>query len=105
MNLVTRAQWGARPPRNRTPLNPTGATAHWEGPHMGVFPHTACPSKVRGIQAFHMDSRGWSDIAYNAIVCPHGYVFEGRGPGGAQPRSLTRRICAPRPCSFSSMHS
>lgn len=81
MNLVTRAQWGARPPRNRTPLNPTGATAHWEGPHMGVFPHTACPSKVRGIQAFHMDSRGWSDIAYNAIVCPHGYVFEGRGPG------------------------
>lgn len=81
MNLVTRAQWGARPPRNRTPLNPTGATAHWEGPHMGTFPHTACPSKVRGIQDFHMGTRGWSDIAYNAVVCPHGYVFEGRGPG------------------------
>lgn len=81
MNLVTRSQWGARPPRNRTPLNPTGATAHWEGPHMGTFPHDQCPSKVRGIQDFHMDTRGWSDIAYNAIVCPHGTVYEGRGPG------------------------
>jgi len=34
MNLVTRAQWGARPRKGTpTPLNPTGATAHWEGPH------------------------------------------------------------------------
>lgn len=82
MNLVTRAQWGARPRKgNPTPLRPTGATAHWEGPHMGSFSHDACAGKVRGIQAFHMDDRGWSDIAYNAIVCPHGYVFEGRGPG------------------------
>lgn len=48
---------------------------------MGAFPHTNCAAKVRGIQNFHMDSRGWADIAYNALVCPHGYVFEGRGPG------------------------
>lgn len=26
-----------------------------------------------------MDGRGWSDIAYNFLACPHGYVFEGRG--------------------------
>ena len=82
MNLVTRAQWGARPTKQPpTPLNPTGATAHWEGPHMGTFPHTDCAAKVRGIQNFHMDTRGWNDIAYNAIVCPHGTVYEGRGPG------------------------
>ena len=48
---------------------------------MGTFRHDQCAAKVRGIQAFHRDSRGWADIAYNAIVCPHGYVFEGRGPG------------------------
>lgn len=82
MNLVTRAQWGARPRKGSpTPLHPTGATAHWEGPHMGTFPHDTCPGKVRQIQAFHMDTRGWNDIAYNAVVCPHGYVYEGRGPG------------------------
>jgi hypothetical protein len=28
-----------------------------------------------------MDNNGWTDIAYNALACPHGYVFEGRGPG------------------------
>lgn len=81
MKLITRAQWGARAPRAQPPEDFTGATAHWEGPHMGTFPHASCPAKVRGIQAFHMDARGWSDIAYNAVVCPHGYVFEGRGQG------------------------
>jgi hypothetical protein len=28
-----------------------------------------------------MDGRGWNDIAYNALVCPHGHRYEGRGPG------------------------
>jgi hypothetical protein len=28
-----------------------------------------------------MDSQGWSDIAYNLLVCEHGYIFEGRGKG------------------------
>jgi hypothetical protein len=48
---------------------------------MGSFPHTSCASKVRGIQNFHMDGQGWSDIAYTALVCPHGFVFEGRWVG------------------------
>jgi hypothetical protein len=46
---------------------------------MGKFEHSKCAGKVRGIEAFHRDNRRWADIAYNAIVCPHGYVFEGRG--------------------------
>ena len=82
MNFVTREQWGARPPTS-TPssINSTVTTGHWEGPHMGTFPHSSCATKVRGIQAYHMDQNGWSDVAYNGIACPHGYVFEGRGPG------------------------
>lgn len=48
---------------------------------MGSFPHDTCDDKVRTIQAFHMDTRGWADIAYNFVVCPHGYTFEGRGWG------------------------
>ena len=39
----------------------------------------AMPSICRAWQAFHMDDRGWSDIAYNSGVCPHGVRFEGRG--------------------------
>lgn len=79
--LVTRAEWGARPPRSITRLQVGRNTDHWEGPHMGTFPHASCASKVRGIQNFHMDARGWGDIAYNTVSCPHGYVFEGRGRG------------------------
>lgn len=48
---------------------------------MGTFSHAACYSYVRGIQNYHMDAKGWSDVAYNAIVCPHGYTFECRWLG------------------------
>jgi hypothetical protein len=81
--LYRRSEWGARAPRYTTRLNASfGTTSHWEGPHMG-FPwaHSACFSLVRGIQNFHMDARGWSDIAYTALTCPHGYAFEGRWIG------------------------
>jgi hypothetical protein len=72
--LVTRGEWGARAPRSVTPLWVNLVTSHWEGPHMGSFGHDQCAGKVRGIQNFHMDSRGWGDIAYNAVACPHGFV-------------------------------
>lgn len=80
-NFVSRAKWGARAPRpGIETINPTGGVGeHYEGPHMGVFAHTKCAGKVRQIQNFHMDTRGWNDIAYSYLVCPHGYVFEGRG--------------------------
>lgn len=41
--------------------------------------HEACAGRVRGIQRFHLDSRKWNDIAYNFLVCKHGFIFEGRG--------------------------
>lgn len=80
MNVVTRAQWGARPPRTRTNIssNVKGLGIHWVGPKQGTWTHDKCAGKVRGIQTFHMDSRGWADIAYSHLVCPHGYIYEGR---------------------------
>jgi len=82
VKLVTRAQWGARPRGDgaATPFDPQGVAVHWEGAGW-TFPwdHATCDDKVRSIQAYHMDGRGWSDIAYNFLACPHGYVFEGRG--------------------------
>ncbi len=48
---------------------------------MGVPSHDKCDDTVRGIQNYHMDSQGWSDIAYNILVCQHGYQYEGRGKG------------------------
>lgn len=83
--FVSREQWGATE-RGATvtthPIGETlGVTLHWEGPTMGAFEHSECAGKVRGIQTFHKVSRGWADIAYNFVACPHGFVFEGRGVG------------------------
>jgi Putative peptidoglycan binding domain len=79
---VSRAEWGANPPRSSPQgINTQSVTAHWEGPHMGSFDHSSCASKVKGIQSYHQGKMGWNDIAYNFLVCPHGYIFEGRGHG------------------------
>jgi hypothetical protein len=80
--LITRAEWGARPARGGIgTISPEGITVHYNGPAFGGFPwdHGRCGQLVRATQAFHLDGRGWADIAYTACVCPHGFVFEGRG--------------------------
>jgi hypothetical protein len=83
--FVPRAEWGARAPRVRHPnITPGngGVTVHYVG---GVpvarAEHADCARQVRAIQNHHMDTNGWADIAYSHLVCVHGYVFEGRGPG------------------------
>ncbi|HEY0701067.1 MAG TPA: peptidoglycan recognition family protein [Micromonospora sp.] len=84
--FVSKEEWGSTLGHQATPAShPIGAThgvtLHWEGPHMGDFPHSACAGKVRGIERFHEQTRGWADLAYSAVVCPHGFIFEGRGVG------------------------
>lgn len=101
MQLVTRDEWGAQPPRNdwRYVDSTDGVKIHYEGTDVpSDLPqhHDRCAGRVRAIQASHManTSEGWIDIAYNAMVCPHGYVFEGRGlhhetgANGNQPLNL-----------------
>lgn len=80
--FIPRAAWGARPPRSTSPLRgPEGAAIHWEGPPMGAYTPEQALALVRGIQRFHMDSRGWADIAYNLVVDRFGRIIEGRGFG------------------------
>jgi len=84
MVLVSRKQWGAEIPtgvRNNISPKPAGTAIHWEGPYMGSRRHTECAKVVKGIQSFHIHTRKWSDIAYNLLVCEHGFIFEGRGKG------------------------
>lgn len=81
--FVTRAQWRARAPkRPGLPTNITpgrgGVGIHYEAAAPPAS-HTLCDDAVRQIQVFHQDTRGWIDIAYTALICPHGYIYEGRG--------------------------
>lgn len=82
--FVTREQWGARRPesvsRNVDPSR-GGIAFHHGGEGLPPSSHTGCYERVRDWQAFHMDTRGWVDIAYTVLPCQHGYVFAGRGFG------------------------
>lgn len=81
--FVTRAEWGARPPRNVngdiTPENGGVTVHHTGGVRWAAADHAECAGQVRSIQDHHMDGNGWADIAYSHLTCVHGYVFEGRG--------------------------
>jgi hypothetical protein len=89
MKLVTRANWGARPSRYELAYiaSTGGVKIHYEGTYVpkslaAPGAHTTCAGRMRDIQAAHLANRreNYSDIAYNAVVCPHGTMFEGRGP-------------------------
>lgn len=81
----TRADWRAHAPKSTpvkvAPSMRTEFFAHWNGPATGLIgkPHSACLTAVLADQAFHMNGNGWSDIGYNALVCPHARAIEGRG--------------------------
>jgi hypothetical protein len=77
--MVTREMWGARPPKD--PYNsqePLILTVHHaSSPNYAQYQGA---SSIRGIQSFHMNDRGWSDIGYHYVVGPEGKLYEGRPP-------------------------
>lgn len=79
MRVVSRQEWGARAPRS-APINHVPSSIvvhHTSAPTAAQF---AGSSTIRGIQAFHMDTRGWADIGYHFVIAPSGVVFAGRPP-------------------------
>lgn len=90
MRTVNRSTWGARAPLHApTPIGTVlGMGVHYSAMNADERSyHTECAARVRAIQNFHMSpdpndpSKPWNDIAYNWLVCKHGYVFVGRGRG------------------------
>ena len=88
MGFHTRDEIGLRKPRSRSTnidAREGGVTAHYAGPPQKVDTalagHDRCLALWRGYQRYHMDSKGWVDIAYTMGVCQHGYLLAGRGAG------------------------
>lgn len=85
MLIVKRSDWGAARARGRERLDPArvrGVALHYSGMNSDEqADHRNCASRVRGMQRYHMEERGWLDVAYNHVACVHGYVFAGRGFG------------------------
>lgn len=86
--IYSRAQWGADESlREKSSL-------HYFEVHAGFVHHTVnandytraeVPGIIRSIYAYHVKSRGWSDIGYNFLVDRFGRVWEGRYGGVDRP--------------------
>jgi hypothetical protein len=84
-----RASWSALAPKSTRPLEINGPiTVHWAGGGLkwGSIINTEdahltwMEKRMRAIQLFHMNSRGWSDFAYSWAADPWGHsIWEGRG--------------------------
>jgi peptidoglycan hydrolase-like protein with peptidoglycan-binding domain len=85
--LDSRLQVGLRQPRSISHnIRPaTGGISIHHGGDAQKIPasasHQNCRHRVQEWQDFHMDGRGWVDLAYNWVVCQHGIVMVGRGWG------------------------
>ncbi|GAA3807996.1 N-acetylmuramoyl-L-alanine amidase [Nocardioides panacisoli] len=82
--IFSRAQWGADESMRDKP------SLHYGDVHAGFIHHTVnandytraeVPAIIRGIYAYHTQSRGWSDIGYNYLVDRFGRIWEGRYGG------------------------
>ncbi len=86
--IFSRAQWGAD-----ESMRDSGSLHYYEV-HAGFVHHTVnandytraqVPALIRGIYAYHVRSRGWSDVGYNFLVDRFGRIWEGRAGGVARP--------------------
>lgn len=79
LTIKSRSSWQARAPKYRRALSTThnGWFWHWLG---NGFPAAASDEQIlQSIQRYHMDTKGWSDVAYSFAVGRDGDAYELRG--------------------------
>jgi hypothetical protein len=74
LGIVTREAWGAA----RTRCTTRDTTKTRMAVHYTVTPSSDPARQVRGIQRYHMDTRGWCDVGYHFLVGVDGTIYEGR---------------------------
>ncbi|XP_043258957.1 uncharacterized protein LOC122401084 [Colletes gigas] len=82
LRILSREEWGARPPVAREPMvvTPTPfVVIHHGGIAQYCYDQTTCSAIVRSYQNFHIDDRGWYDIGYSFVIGEDGNAYEGRG--------------------------
>lgn len=82
MLFVRRSEWGAPATSDAAYIASTrGVKVHYLGTAYSSRSHTLCDDYVRSIRASHLanTTENYVDIAYNLLVCEHGWVYEGRG--------------------------
>lgn len=81
--IYSRAQWGAnermRDGKPKYGTIKTGFVHHTV--NANNYSASQVPALIRGIYAYHTQSRKWSDIGYNFLVDRFGRIWEGRAGG------------------------
>jgi N-acetylmuramoyl-L-alanine amidase len=81
-DICNRDCWNARSPSssisemsnlNRAIVHHTASSSHFQTAGLNES-----KANVRGVQNYHMDGNGWSDIGYHYLVDKHGNIFVGR---------------------------
>ena len=86
--LITRAGWGANEAIVKEAPEYTSDVQVFFVHHTADSNTYSCGDSarmVRGIQAYHVRSKGWNDIGYNFLVDKCGKLFEGRRGGESLP--------------------
>ena len=86
--IFSRAQWGADESiRNKGALRYGSISAGFVHHTVNANDYTEAqvPAILRSIYAYHVKSRGWSDIGYNFLVDRFGRIWEGRFGGIDRP--------------------
>lgn len=86
MQVFTRTDWGAVPPKWVTPMSRSeGMFLHYNGPSVPADvlagDRQAVFRWLRVIQGYHMNAQGWPDVAYSFCVTATGDIVELRGWG------------------------
>lgn len=78
-----RRLWGARKRRRHPgtldPAQVVGVALHWPGMAQPLRDPAAVRAALRSWQNYHMDTNGWSDIAYQGAVDQDGHYYVLRG--------------------------
>lgn len=83
MTRYSRSDWSARPgtpgPGRLDPQHVRGLALHWPGLAKPMRGDLNVMAALRSWQNMHMDTRGWSDLAYQETIDQDGNVYAGRG--------------------------
>lgn len=78
-SICTRACWGARSPAcsitqmsslTRATVHHTAGAGEW------TTDYETGKARVRGVQNYHIDTRGWCDIGYHFMISAGGHIYE-----------------------------
>lgn len=80
VNIITRAQWGARPEACTMDVASklVAAVVHHTAGSNNYSTQAQAMQMIRNDQAYHIGTRGWCDLGYNFIVDKWGNIYEGR---------------------------